>query len=216
MSDPNVFEFDFEGVEPAVFGFKQKLPYGDYCLQVSSVDKFFAKTDGSPDPNKPGLHFVFTITNHPMFEGQELPFWQMLGKKNEQYLLNTLECLVPEFNWRQNGIKIPISQLFQKLIGRPCNGYVSAKPDTYEGRTFIANKLEGLKKFDPSIPPTMPTEGNPPVLTQTQSSPTAQQAASGVSESEVNEFLGNWPGATPQGSSTPAPSDTGNFFSEPF
>lgn len=215
MSD-EVFEFDFEGVEPASFGARQKLPKGDYCLQVQSVEKFFAKTDGSPDPNKPGLHFTFAITNHPSFEGQEIEFWQMLGKKNEQFLLNTLECLVPEFNWRQNGIKIPMSQLFQKLTGRPCNGFIDWEISSYNNRRFVQNSLKGLKKFDPSIQPTMPTEGNPPILTQEQTSPTMQQAASGVSESEVNEFLGNWPGGTPTGNSDPAPSDTGNFFSEPF
>jgi len=219
VMDDDVLEFNFEGVEPATFGVFTKLPKGEYNLQVVSCEKFYAKTsanDKTPDPNKPGLHFVFSITNHPTYEGIEQPFWQMLGKSNEKFLLNTLMCLIPEYDWKRNGIKIPMAAFVQKVVGRPCNGMIEWKINEYEGKRFIQNNLEALKPYDQGITQPVATEGNPPTLTDTSTSTVTKQASAGVSSSEVDSFLSDWPGG-PAPATTPTSSVTDfGFGDEPF
>jgi hypothetical protein len=169
------------------------------------------------DPSNPGLEFTLVITGHPTYEGKEMKLYHPLAKTNEQFLLNTLMCLVPDKPWQQNGIKVPLSELTRAVVGRPVNGLVDWKIEQgYKDSTkkFVKNELTSLKKFDGSITQPMPTEGNPPVIINEPASGITQQAAGGVSPGEVNEFLNQWPGGTPS-ASTPAPAE-GNFFSDPF
>lgn len=218
--DDLVLELNFEGIEPASFGVFKKLPRGDYNVQVVSCQKFYAKdkTTKEPDPNKPGLHFVFSVTNHPDYEGTELGYWQMLGKENYPFLLNTLQCLIPEMNWQQNGIKVPLSQLILKVQGRPCNAYVDWEINAKDGKRYVNNTLKGLKPFDQSIKQPVATEGDPPIITNNaDTSPVAQQAAGGVSREEAEAFLSSLPGQETPTVPAPAPPASDNFFGdEPF
>lgn len=215
--EDEVLVFDFEGVEPAVFGTFVSMPKGEYNLQCVSCEKFYAKaktgaTKGEPDPNKPGLKFTFSINAHPTFTGVEISIWHMLAKENQKFLLNTLMCLIPEFDWQQNGIKIPISQLMQRVQGRPCNGTIDWEINVSNGKKYVNNKLQGLKPFDQGVTQPMPSEGNPPTVVNDAASPVTNQASSGVSPDEVNSFLNDWPGGT----ATPAASPGDTFGLEPF
>jgi hypothetical protein len=125
-------------------------------------------------------------------------------------------ALIPEFPWQQGGIKVPISQLMQKVQGRPCNGLIEWEINTKNDRKYVNNNLTSIKPFDQGITQPVVTEGNPPTVVNDTPSAISQQAASGVTQSEVNEFLNQWPGGEATASTTPAPSDSSNFFDEPF
>lgn len=209
MADDELLEFNFGGVEPAVVGTYVTLPKGEYTMQCLSAEKCTSKT------NKPMLKFVFAITNHPAYEGYSgngTTIWHLLEKENAKFLLNSLMCLIPEKPWQQDGIKVPLSTLLQQVQGRPVNGIIDWKVDTYEGKDIVKNDLKGLKPYDASITPPVASEGNPPVLTKTSASETKQAASAGVPASEVNEFLSNFPGGT----ATPAATLASDFGLEPF
>lgn len=227
--EDEVLNFNFGDVEPATFGSFVAMPKGEYNLQCTSVEKFYAKSKqtGQPDPSKPGLRFNFIVTNHPVHTGVERSLWHVFpqtdNKDDWKYLLNTLMCLIPDENWQRDGIQMPLSKLFSLAQGRPVNGSIDWEINTVtkDGVTnkYVNNKLQGLKKFDPGITQPTATEGNPPILTNDTASPTAQAASAGVSQAEVQGFLNEWPGATSETSSstTPAPSTGASDFGlEPF
>jgi len=211
-SDDEVLEFDFEGVNPAVFTSFVAMPKGEYNLQCIGLRKYFKGDEGGKkdgDTDKPGLEFTFSVTTHPSFSGRELKIWHPFGESSRQFLLNTLMCVIPGPDWQQNGIKVPISQLKEQAAGRPCNGLVDWEITTGTnknvGKRFVNSSLKSLKPFDPSITQPVATEGNPPVIDNSQSSvsATTQAAASGVPSDEVNAFLNSIPGSSPT-TNTPA------------
>jgi len=219
VTDPNeVLEFDFEGVEPATFSGRVAMPKGEYNLQCTAIRKYFKGDKGGTVPgqqDKPGLEFTFAVNNHPDYTGQEFKIWHPLSQEAKPFLLNTLTCLIPEFNWQANGIRVPLSQLIEKGRGRPCNGYIEWEINVSEkdDRKYVNNRLQNVKPFDQSITQPMPTEGNPPTVVNESASQITKQAASGVSKEEVNQFLGQWDQST--GTPAPAPSES-NFFNDPF
>jgi hypothetical protein len=217
--DDLVLELNFAGIEPATWGVYKKLPKGEYNVQVVSCEKFYAKdkTTKEPDPNKPGLHFVFSVTNHPEYEGTELHYYQMLGKENYKFLLNTLMCLIPEMNWQQDGIKVPLSQLIAKVQGRPSNAFVDWEINAKDNKRYVNNVLQGLKPYDPSIKQPVAKEGDPPIIVNDAGSPVAQQAVGGVSREEAEAFLSSLPGQeTPAAAPSSAPATSNFFGDEPF
>jgi hypothetical protein len=219
--DDDILEFDFEGVDPAVFGDWLALPKGEYNLQCVGAKKFLTgESKGTPDPTKPNLAFKFVVINHPEYSGRELnELNHSLGEKGRPFLLNTLMCLIPEIDWQGGALKqIRLSELIAKVNGRPVNGTISWSINNgtgdNAGKKYVNNDIQGLKMYDASIPQPVATEGNPPVIDNRNSSvsPTAQQAAAGVPASEVQSFLDNaWPGAT-----APATSGSTDFGMEPF
>jgi hypothetical protein len=221
MSDDDILEFNFEGVEPATGSGWAAMPKGEYNLQCVGAEKFYAKAKngpnkGQPDPNRPGLRFNFVVTDHPVFTGTERSIWHVFPAADKpddwKYILNTLMCLIPEFDWQKNGIKIPMSALFQQVQNRPVNGMISWEVNVKDGKKYVNNSLDGLRKYDPSITQPVATENNPPVFDNSSVSPAAQQAAAGVPASEVQSFLDSaWPGAT-----APAASGSADFGMEPF
>jgi hypothetical protein len=220
MADDETIEFNFEGVEPAVFGAFVVMPKGEYNLQCTGLRKYYKGDKGGTiqgDINQPGLEFTMTVSVHGIYEGKEFKLYHPFKSENEKFLLNTLMCLLPDFDWQRNGLKIPLSALIERAVGRPANGLISWKVETYtkEGetkpRTIVKNELNSLKPFDQSITQPVATEGNPPILTSTEPSAIAQQAAAGVSPDEVNSFLNEWPGGSP----APAAPASG-FGDEPF
>lgn len=219
MSDDELLEFNFEGVDPAAFGGRVAMPKGEYNLQCTALRKYYKGDKGGTqqgDNNHPGLEFTFAINNHPMFTGQELKLWHPMAESNKQFLLNTLMAVIPGPDWQKDGIKIPLSGLIQQAVGRPCNGLIDWEINVKDDQKYVNNKLQSVKPFDQGISQPMPTEGNPPVIIRSESSAISRQAAGGVSKEEVNEFLGGWDQSS---SGTPAatpPSDSGNFFDEPF
>lgn len=206
MSDDDILEFDFEGVEPATFGDWQALPKGEYNLQCIGAKKFLTgESKGTPDPSKPNLAFKFVVINHPEFTGRELKeLNHSLGEKGRPFLLNTLMCLIPEIDWQGGALKqVRLSELIVKVTDRPVNATItwSINAGTGEnaGKKYVNNDIQGLKQYDASITQPVATEGNPPVIDNRNSSvsPAAQAAASGVPANEVQSFLDSaWPGAT--------------------
>lgn len=224
--DPNeVISFDFEGVDPAEPGLFVLLPSGEYNMQCTGARKYFTgESKGEPDSTKPNLEFTFQIINHPQYAGIETKFSHSLLPAGRQFLLNTLMCLMPEKNWQQNGIKVPLGQLVQALQGKTCNA-VTFHDDFKgkDGRTVYIWKIKGLKKFDPTVPPPVVTDTNPPkymLEPQAPPSPVAQQAAAGVaSQADVQQFMQDWPGGTPSGqptASAPSQQAPADFGLDPF
>jgi len=222
MSDDEVLEFDFEGVEPAIFGNWRAIPKGEYNLQCIGAKKFYTgEAAGKPDTSKPNLAFKFVVTNHPEYTGRGLrELNHSLGEKSRSFLLNTLMCLVPEVDWQGGGLKqMKLSELIQMVQNRPVNGTVNWCIDIgtgqHAGKKFVNNELQGLKVFNADIEQPVATEGNPPVIDNRNSavSPTAQAAAAGVSQDEVASFLNSGPfGGAPEA----APASTGFGGLEPF
>jgi hypothetical protein len=204
FQDDEILDFDFAGIEPAMPGVFIALPKGEYQVQCVSAKKYFTgESRGNPDTSKPNLEFMLSIINHPNYNGRELRLSHSLGESSRQFLLNTLMCLIPEADWQQAGLKIKLGELIQKLIGRTANGLVDWEitKSQKSGYDIVVNNLVGLKRFDATVPPPMPSEGNPPIISRGSSTPVAKQAAQGVvSQNEVANFLNEWPG----GDSKPA------------
>ena len=223
MSDDDILEFDFEGVDPAVSGGRIALPRGEYNLQCTALRKYLKGDKGGTqqgDPNNPGLAFTFVVNNHPEFTGQEFKLYHPLGEKTRPFLLNTLMCLIPDKPWQSSGIKVPLSALIQQAVGRPCNGLIDWEINVSKetDRKYVNNNLTSLKAYDPTIIPPVATEGNPPTVVNDSPSALSQKAASGVSKEEVNEFLSGWDQSSTAGTpAAPAPAPGGNdFFDETF
>jgi hypothetical protein len=103
-------------------------------------------------------------------------------------------------------------------MNKPVNGIINwsinAGTGANAGKKYVNNDIQGLKIYDTSITQPVATEGNPPVIDNSNSSvsPAAQQAAAGVPASEVQSFLDSaWPGAT-----APTSSGSTDFGMEPF
>ncbi len=220
--DPNeVINFDFAGVDPAEPGVSFLLPSGEYNVQCVGARKYFTgESQNKPDSTKPNIEFMFQVINHPQYTGIETKLSHSLLPASRQFLLNTLMCLIPEKNWQQDGIKVPLGQLIEALKGKTANA-VTFHDDFRgkDGRTVYIWKIKGLKKFDPTVPSPILTDTNPPkYMLEPQAPPSAvaQQAAQGVANpADVQQFMQDWPGGTP---SAPAPSTPPADFGldEPF
>lgn len=199
MSDDDILDFNFAGVEPAIPGAWTTLPKGEYQLQCNGARRFFTgEGRGEPDSNKPNLEFSFIVINHPNtdYVGTEHKLFNSLSNNEwtRKFLLNTLMCLMPEIDWQKGGMQVPMSQLIQKVQGRMVNGLIEWEVSEKDGKKYVNNKLKALKKYDPTVAPPVATEGNPPSVVNTESSAVVKQANAGVSQDEVNSFLGEWPG----------------------
>lgn len=226
MADDEILEFNFAGVQPATWGEFRALPRGEYQLQCVECTKYYTgESKGKADPSKPNLLFGFRVINHPDYENSEFLGFKGLSHSlladSSKFLLNSLMCLIPEVDWDKNGIKIPLSQLMEKVKGATVNAVIDWEINNGTGdnanKRYVNNKIKALKKYDPTVPPPKATEGNPPIISNSNgASPIAQQAMAGVPADEVNSFLNDWPGGTPQpAAAVPAPSES-NFFDEPF
>ncbi len=221
--DPNeVISFDFADAEPAAPGAFILIPSGEYQLQCNGARKYFTgEGKNQPDSTKPNIEFQFTIINHPDYQGQEMKLSHSLLPASRNFLLNTLMCLIPNKDWKQDGIKVPLGQLIQAVTGRPTNGVVYHDDFTgKDGTTVYLAKLKGLLPYDPTKPPPQVTDTNPPkyMLERNPAGPTQQQAASGVvSPQETQEFMNQWPGGQPPAPATSPQQGTADFgFDEPF
>jgi len=220
--DPNeVISFDFAGIDPAEPGVFMLLPSGEYNMQCVGARKYYTgESKNEPDSTKPNLEFTLQIINHPQYTGIETKLSHSLLPAGRQFLLNTLMCLIPEKNWQQDGIKVPLGQLVDALRGKTCNA-VTFHDDFKgkDGRTVYVWKVKGLKKFDPTIVPPVVTDTNPPkymLEPQPPASPTTQQAAAGVANpDDVQQFMQDWPGGTPSAAApSQPPADFG--LGDPF
>lgn len=199
MSDDDILDLNFAGLEPAIPGAWATLPKGEYQLQCVGAKKFLTgENQNKPDPSKPNLEFTMMIINHPNadYVGTEWKLYHSLGNNewSRKFLLNSLMCLIPEVDWQKGGMQIPLSALVQKIQGRTSNGLIEWEINERDGKKYVNNKLKALKKYDPTVAPPVATEGNPPTVVNNEPSPTARQATAGVSQDEVNSFLGEWPG----------------------
>lgn len=214
MTD-EVINFNFGDVEPATPSMFTLIPSGEYQFQCVGLRKYNTGEAKDPkgvgDVSKPNLEFKLQIINHTMYQGTELKLsHSVTDPKSRGFLLNTLLCLMPGPNWQRDGIQIPLSQLIQQVQGKTTNGVVFH--DSFKGTdgdTVYVAKIKGLKNFDPTVPPPMPTEDNPPkyMLEKRPAPAIQQQAAHGVSEADKANFLNQWPGGT---APVPAPASAGN------
>lgn len=222
--DPNeVIGFDFAGIDPAEPGVSILLPSGIYNVQCIGLRKYFTgESKNEPDSTKPNLEFKFQVINHPNYTGIETKLSHSLLPAGKQFLLQTLMCLLPEKNWQQDGIKVPLGQLAQAIQGKTANAVTFH--DDFKGKdgsTVYIWKIKGLKPFDPTIVQPMPDENNPPkyMLEKQPPSPVAAQAAQGVAtQADVQQFMQDWPGGTPSAPTTPSPSQQApsDFGLDPF